>query len=138
MLARRAVMEDSGALARLNEEFNGVYRLPSQIREHLATQGEFVVVVCSEEDVVGFACAQVTSSFCYEEKQGEITELFVEEGYRRRGAAKLMLALLEDILKGEEVGEIRLATDKDNVPAWHLYQELGYAKEDVLLAKRLR
>lgn len=135
-MVRLAGPGDAAALFRLNELFNG----PSghsveAMAESLAGNGQEVVVVAEEGCVpVGFVCAQVKRSFCYERPTAEVTEVFVEEGFRRRGLAEEMLRFLQERCAREfGVEEFTLLTGLGNLPAQALYKKLGYAPQDEVM-----
>ena len=50
---------------------------PREIIESLRCGHELVTVAFLDDFTVGFACAQVFSSFCYPTSHGEITEMYV-------------------------------------------------------------
>ncbi len=132
--ARLASIADAEELSRLNQEFNGGDgRPPAQIAKSLNAGNELVAVAEINGRVVGFGCAQSYHSFCYEEPQGEITELYVEEHARRRGIAAAILSCLEDYLGKRGVKEIKVLTGKGNVAAICTYEHSGYVVDDELL-----
>jgi GNAT superfamily N-acetyltransferase len=63
----------------------------SDIVESLNKSTELVAVAVNNDKIVGFACAQRFDSFCYNEPQAEITELYVEEAARKKGVATLLI-----------------------------------------------
>lgn len=136
---RLAAAQDAADLARLNDAFNGGSRSPEDIRAQLAGGGgELVAVALLEARIVGFACAQVAESFCYTKPHGEITELYVEEGARRNGAASALVAFLERMLESRGVSSVRVLAGRDNGPAIAAYMRSGYGVDDeVLLTKRI-
>lgn len=75
---RFATPDDATALAELNLAFNEVDRPVDRIRESLkqtqtvSPDREIVAVAVCEDEVVGFACARASTSFCYDELSGEI------------------------------------------------------------------
>ena len=140
MEVRIAKEEDANALARLNQKFNGGnLQSIERIMKHLNENDELVAVTIIENNIVGFACAQSFSSFCYVERQAEITEMYVEESARRQGAASKMIALLEKHLIKRGVSEIKILTNKANVAAIHTYEQAGYTKEaEQMMGKNVR
>ncbi|NLV91746.1 MAG: GNAT family N-acetyltransferase [Firmicutes bacterium] len=137
---RLATVEDAAELARLNQEFNGgKLRAEEKVRARLAGNQELVAVAEAKGGLVGFACAQSFSSFCYEELQGEITELYVQPSARRQGVAKGLISLLETQLRERGVNEVKVLTGQDNHKAIGCYQSCGYQPDDeLLLRKNLR
>ncbi|WP_088831216.1 GNAT family N-acetyltransferase [Paenibacillus tyrfis] len=136
---RMAMDNDAADLARLNQAFNGGELLPaSGIIENMNRNSELIVVATMEGKVVGFACAQSYKSFCYQEGQGEITEMYIEQAARRKGLATSMITLLEDKLAKRGVKNIKILTGSDNDSAIKTYERCGYVKDDeIFLQKEL-
>ena len=136
---RLATVYDAEELSILNQEFNGGTRRSSlEIKDRLV-QGKELVAVASENDkLVGFACAQYFTSFCYDEPQGEITEMYVRESARRKGIATSLIAILEKKLQDLHVREVKILTGTKNLEALQTYTKSHYAKqEETVLFKEL-
>ena len=126
MPVRFALPSDAPALHRLNTEFNGsclgsVAHIERSLREN---PGEIVCIAELDGEAVGFCCAQLFASLCYENKMGEITELYVQEHVRRKGLAAALVRLAESELISRGVKELKLLTGDDNQPARALYESL--------------
>lgn len=136
---RLASVTDAEELSRLNQAFNGGdKRPPHQIRESLKINNELIAVAEIKGKAVGFGCAQSFYSFCYEEPQGEITELYVEEAARRRGIAGAIISCLEENLRKRGVKDVRVLTGKRNDAAIKTYEHCNYVKgHELLLTKRI-
>nr|WP_232381199.1 GNAT family N-acetyltransferase [Paenibacillus tianjinensis] len=133
---RRATVDDAEDLARLNFEFNGGEPRPCQdIIASLRSNQELVAVALMLDEVVAFGCAQSYRSFCYPGAYGEITEMYVSEVGRRKGAATALIAFLEQELSYQGVTSVKILTGKTNNPALKTYQASGYitSAETVLL-----
>ncbi|WP_223067373.1 GNAT family N-acetyltransferase [Paenibacillus caui] len=134
---RLASVHDAAALVRLNREFNGVEMSMAEVEQSLMQANELVAVAILNEELVGFACAQSFSSFCYHELQGEITEMYVEEGARRRGLASQILVFLEKELTGRGVTTIKIVTGSSNQTAIQTYEKSAFIQKDrVILEKK--
>ncbi|WP_405113410.1 GNAT family N-acetyltransferase [Paenibacillus sp. FSL K6-1217] len=129
---RLASATDAEALSRLNQEFNGGEpRPPAQIIEHLHTnRNECIALAELNGIIVGFGCAQSLYSFCYEEPFGEITELYVQDAARRKGAARAIIACLEEELRERGVRRVKVLTGRRNAAAIRTYEQCGYVKDD--------
>jgi ribosomal protein S18 acetylase RimI-like enzyme len=138
-IVRLATIEDADVLSRLNYEFNGGDKRPeAEIIGSLNTGNELVAVAELRDEVVGFACAQSSQSFCYAASHGEITEMYVQESARRKGVAAALLAFLEAQLRLRGVGTVKILTGRTNDPAIATYASCGYVKHDeAVLEKRL-
>lgn len=137
---RLATVNDAAALARLNYEFNGgELRQAAEISESLLRDGEVVAVALMEDRVIGFGCARSYNSFCYSEACGEITEMYIEQAYRRKGAATALLNLLEKELSRRSVVSVRILTGSNNHSALGTYENNGYSRDnEAVLTKKLR
>lgn len=130
---------DSHELIKLNQEFNGKGTTEDHIKECLRMTNELVVVAVDNDSVTGFACAQKYVSFCYESLQGEITEMYVREAFRRRGIASAMISFLEEKLYALGVRSIKILTGKENETAISAYKNSEYILTDeILLTKKLQ
>ncbi|MEK3715389.1 GNAT family N-acetyltransferase [Paenibacillus sp. FSL R7-0333] len=129
---RLASITDAEALSGLNQEFNGgVHRSPARIIEHLHTnRNELIAVAELNGSIIGFGCAQSLYSFCYEEPYGEITELYVQDTARRKGAARAIITCLEDELRLRGVKRVKVLTGRRNTAAIRTYEDCGYVKDD--------
>lgn len=128
MNVRLAKPSDALSLMQMNAEFNGpgmddIAHVERSLREN---PQEIVCVAELDGEVAGFCCAQLVSSICYEEKAGEITELYVREHARRRGLATKLIRLAECELIARGAAELKLLTGGDNHAARALYASLGY------------
>jgi ribosomal protein S18 acetylase RimI-like enzyme len=68
----------------------------------------------------------------------EIRDLWVDEGFRKRGfGEKLLRAAIDDMERffrngGNVLGKVMVTTGEDNGPARKLYEKVGFAKVAVL------
>lgn len=135
---RRAYIHDAEDLARLNEVFNGVVLTPEEVRDSLLRSNELVAIALLNGHTVGYACAQYFESFCYREKHGYLTEMFVEESARGNGLATMLMAHIEEELRGRGVSEVSVLTGADNEIAIKAYERFKYVRQaDAVLQKSL-
>ncbi|MHA1938640.1 MAG: GNAT family N-acetyltransferase, partial [Candidatus Thorarchaeota archaeon] len=80
------------------------------------------VALKKNEHVVGFALVKKTHG----ENNGHIWELGVHPDFKRRGYAKLMLAVVRDRLLQEDMKTISLNYDTSNEPAMNLYRSYNF------------
>jgi ribosomal protein S18 acetylase RimI-like enzyme len=138
MHIRLATKDDAADLAELNREFNGVLLSASAIASRIETGSEIIAVAIRNGKPAGFACAQIFSSFCYPESQGEITEMYVREEARRQGIASSLLVFMDELLRNRGVGEVKVVTGSGNKAAIQAYTNAGYCRRNhVILEKRL-
>ncbi len=126
VVIRRAALRDASTLSALNKKFNGVIILASAIRSSLRRKGtESVFVAELDGHVIGFACIQITSSFCSERKKAELTDLYIAEPGRRKGIASIMLLVIRKYCEEHNVSEIFLRVNRDNLTAIKFYESHG-------------
>jgi GNAT superfamily N-acetyltransferase len=73
----------------------------------------------------------------YTEPYAELTELFVEEGFRRQGVGKCLVAHAEKLAREAGASKMLILTDFYNHAAISLYRAIGYAHYDIALTKDL-
>ncbi len=108
------------------------------VKETLGSSNELVALGVNGDIPVGFACGRYSTSFCYQELDGEITEMYVSEQARRRGCATALLSFLEAELRARGVREVKLITGVDNEAAIATYTKSEYKRQDdVVMSKKL-
>lgn len=141
-MVRIAIAGDAEQLSALNDEFNGKDETTiDNIRNCIINNKQEVVIVDDEDGVLaGFVCVQLKKSFCYDEYMPEITEVYVNPMYRKRGIASEMITFAEDYCtKNYPPHKFELLTGKKNVIAQSVYGKLGYVDDGELhLSKRIK
>ena len=129
VIIREAQIHDIPALFKLNNELNGVgLSTVESMKESLENnKNEIIVVAVCDNKVVGFICGQLYSSICYaNSKEGEITELMIDENYRRKKIATMLINRMEFEFTQNNVLEIAVKTGLNNFNAQKLYEKRGY------------
>lgn len=135
-MIRLASFNDAEQLLVLNEQFNGKGETTlEKIKNFLSNNSQEIIIVAQEENLlVGFVCVQIKRSFCYSDVYAEITEVFVEEKFRRKGLASKMITFAENYCRENyKLNSFELLTGKENTPAQKLYRSIGYIKKSELL-----
>jgi len=138
---RIAQASDAQELKKLNDLFNGAdSNTAAAIYESLQTNAdELVLVAVDGGHLVGFCCGQVCKSLSYSMLYAEVTDLFVLDGYRRRGVGRRLMQLMESALIKRGTVHFHILTRKDNYIAQSLYHSLGFAEtSEILLDKSIR
>ena len=119
IIVRKAQLCDIPDILKMNDELNGAGATIESMKEALEdNESEIVFVAIFNNAAVGFICGQVYKSICYADgSQCEITELFVQEKYRRNGIAALLIKELELELLKNNAKEIIVKTGKKNIGA---------------------
>lgn len=141
-MVRIATVRDAEQLSILNDEFNGKDEATIEnIRNSIANNKQEVVIVDDENGVlVGFVCVQLKKSFCYKEYMPEITEVYVNPMYRKKGIASEMITFAEKYCtKNYPCHKYELLTGKKNVIAQSVYGKLGYTDDNKFhLSKQIK
>lgn len=66
-----------------------------------------------------------------------VLNLYVEEDFRGRGAAKRLMDVVEEWARGQDLERIGLVVGSDNEPAVRLYETLGFSQESQRMMKPL-
>ena len=69
--------------------------------------------------------------------QGWIMDFAVLPEWRGKGAGRKLMKAAEDYCRKQKIPYLGLAVSSHNVPALHLYEQLGFAEERKLMVKRL-
>ena len=129
VIIREAQNHDIPDLLKLNNELNGVgLSTVESMKESLENnKNEIIFVAVCDNEVAGFICGQLYSSICYSNsKEGEITELMIDENYRRKGIATMLINRMELEFTKNNVLEITVKTGIKNFNAQKLYEKCGY------------
>jgi len=141
IVIRKAQTQDVPYIHKMNLELNDVdcgtiELMQTSLKKN---KSELVFVAVHNEKAVGFICGQLYSSICYSSLQCEITELFVSEGYRRKGIATKLIKHLELEFIQNNVPEIIVKTGINNLNAQKLYENCGYVyRRMTYLKERVR
>lgn len=132
--------DDAPALARLNAAFNETSDSPEQIAARLRDPRRVETPILAEIDglAVGFAALRVVPSVFYAEPYAELTELYVEAAYRRRGVARALVVHAEQLAQAAGATQVYLLTGIDNEEAQQFYGAVGYEDYALAMNKRLR
>jgi ribosomal protein S18 acetylase RimI-like enzyme len=136
---RLATSADAPALARMNEAFNGASDTAEQIAVRIAACAaiETPIVAELQGQICGFACVRVVPCVLYAEPYAELTELYVEPAFRRRGLGRQLIARAEQLARERGAAELLIMTGTGNTAAQALYRSEGYDTYAVALNRKL-
>jgi GNAT superfamily N-acetyltransferase len=134
---RPASASDAGELACLNGLFNGATLTPAEQAEHLraAASTERALLAWVDGRAVGFTCLRFARLITNALPYAEVTELFVEEAFRRRGIARALLAEAEKLARSLGAPGVILFTGLKNETAQAFYRAVGYHDYAVTMRK---
>ncbi|MCU0489272.1 MAG: GNAT family N-acetyltransferase [Anaerolineales bacterium] len=137
---RVAVVQDISELDRLNRVFNGCDENVEELVRRFEDPRRIEWPVVAEVDgrLVGFAALRLAPGLFYPEPHAEMTELYVEDAYRRRGIGRELVQYVERLAVEMGAVELWLMTGKENLPAQDFYRALGYEQDDLVMSKELK
>jgi ribosomal protein S18 acetylase RimI-like enzyme len=140
MIIRIATPSDAGHLARMNAAFNGVSDSAAQIAARLSACAAIETALVAELDgqIGGFACVRVVPCVLYAEPYAELTELYVEPAFRRRGLGRALIAQAEQLAHARGATDLVIMTSVGNAAAQALYRTAGYDTYAVALSRKVR
>jgi len=135
-----ATSEDAEALARLNGLFNRVFDPPQTLAHRLEDPRRVETPILAEINgcVVGFSAVRVVPCVFYGTPHAELTELFVEEAWRRRGVGRALMKHTENLAREKGATSLLLLVGFKNAEAQAFYRALGYADRDLAMEKKLK
>ncbi len=136
---RIATVEDAEELTRLNALFNDIQEKPETLAERLGNPRRVETPILAEIDnrVVGFAAVRIVPTVFYTNPHAELTELFVEEAYRRKGVGQALITHAEQLAREGGASELIVLTGLDNEASQALYRGMGFEDLDQALIKAL-
>ncbi|MBD1874584.1 GNAT family N-acetyltransferase [Nodosilinea sp. FACHB-131] len=133
----QARFEHLEAVAKLFDQYRVFYQAPPDfeaaktfISKRLQENSSTIFVACHEDKIVGFMQLYPTFSSVSMKRVWVLNDLFVEETYRNRGIAGLLLHAAAEFAKTTEAARITLATQASNTPAQSLYESRGYRRDE--------
>lgn len=136
---RCAVPDDAAEIARLNGLFNRAVEPAAAYLARLTDprRVDQPILAFWEGRGVGLANLRLVPSIfsCY--PYAELSELFVEEAYRRRGLGRAMIQYAERLAVENGARQMLILTGFYNHSAQQLYRAAGYRHYDIALSKPL-
>ena len=136
---RIAEPTDASDIARLNALFNDVHQPVEFYAARLGEAQRVDTPILAEMDgrVIGVANLRLVRQALYPEPYAELTELFVEDAYRRRGVGRALIEFAEGLARTGGAPEMLILTNFYNHPAQMLYGALGYVHHYIVVSKTL-
>jgi GNAT superfamily N-acetyltransferase len=130
---RPATIEDATEIARLNLLFNGCDEPPERYAARLADPGrvDTPLLAFVTGRAVGIANLRLLAPVFYPEPYAELTELFVEEAFRRQGVGRALVHFAEQLARQGGAVELFVLTGNSNLLAQAFYRAIGYQADDI-------
>jgi len=138
--------KDRLAVLRLSQKYASWDSTPTEadIQGFYSSEPDFFLVAELNKRIVGFIYGRESKNVPDEvlqrwkaTKVGSVEVLAVEEQYRRRGIATLLLNRLFVVFKRRGIDTVTLTTPADEIGAKELYDKLGFETRGYFLKKKL-
>ncbi|MFO7168609.1 MAG: GNAT family N-acetyltransferase [Chloroflexota bacterium] len=135
---RQATPEDAPELARLLDLFDGQGATPEQVAARMRACAHVLTTFLAELDgrPAGFACLRLVPHLQGDEPYAELTDIYVDTPFRRRGVARALIARVEAAAQEAGAGGVVIITGFDNQDAQAAYRASGYADWALAMEKR--
>lgn len=141
----QACTENLEEVLKLFCQYRVFYKLPADletarkfIQERFHKSDSVIFVGEEHGHIVGFMQLYPSFSSLSMKRIWILNDLFVEQDYRKKGVAKLLLITAIDFAKETGAIQIILATQTSNIAAQSLYDSLGYCKDEEFYHYSLR
>ena len=143
---RRYEEKDRVAVLQLSQKYAAWDSTPTEadIQGFHSSEPDFFLVAELNRKIVGFVYGRESKNVPDEvlrrwkaTRVGSVEVLAVEEQYRRRGIATLLLDRLFVVFKGRGIDTVTLTTPADEIGAKELYDKLGFETRGYFLKKKL-
>ena len=137
MIVRRAQSEDLHNLAVLFDEYRQFYGASSnfdlshQLLKQRFEDGQTVIFInTKDEALIGFIVLYLGFSSVACSTYYILDDVYISPAYRRQGAAKQLIDTAVLFAKHQQALRISLETQKNNYQSHHLYESMGFVKDD--------
>jgi len=143
---RRYEQDDRVAVLQLSEKYASWDSTPTEadIQGFYSSEPNFLLVAELNKRIVGFVYGRESKNVPDEvlrrwktTKVGSVDVLAVEERYRRRGVATLLLNRLFAAFRERGIDTVTLSVPADEIGAKELYDKLGFETRGYFLKKKL-
>jgi ribosomal protein S18 acetylase RimI-like enzyme len=135
---REATPHDAAELARMLDLFDRQGATPEQVARRLRACRAVLTTYLGEVDrrPVGFACLRLVPHLQGDAPYAELTDIYVDAPFRRRGVARALIARVEAAARAAGADEVVLITGFDNAIAQAAYRASGFADWALAMQKR--
>ncbi|MBD2110203.1 GNAT family N-acetyltransferase [Nodosilinea sp. FACHB-13] len=133
----QAGFEHLEAVAKLFDHYRVFYQASPDfeaaktfISKRIQENSSTIFVACHGEKIVGFTQLYPTFSSVSMKRVWILNDLFVEEAYRRKGTAGLLLNAAAEFAQATDAARIVLSTQISNTSAQSLYESQGYCRDE--------
>ena len=127
---RQATPDDAAQLAILLDRFDGAGATPEQVSARMRACAHVLATYVAEVEgtMAGFACLRLVPHLQGDAPYAELTDLYVDPPFRRRGVARALMTEVERVAVAAGADEIVVITGFDNDGAQEAYHVQGYTR----------
>lgn len=139
LTVREATPADAPALAVLLNAFDGEGATPAQVAARLQACAHVLTTFVAETggQMAGFACLRLVPHLQGDAPYAELTDIFVDDAFRRRGIARALLDRVDAEAQVAGAIEVVILTGCENDAAQAAYRAQGYANWALAMQKCL-
>ena len=134
---RQATPDDAAELAVLLDRFDGAGASSAQVAARMQACAHVLTTYVAEVDgtMAGFACLRLVPHLQGDAPYAELTDLYVDPPFRRRGVARALMTEVETVAQAAGADEIVVITDFENDGAQDTYRAQGYDRWAMAMRK---
>ncbi len=99
------------------------------------SSGRIWLILCDSIEI-GYVVLSYIYSLEFHGSTAFVDELFIMDGYRRRGVGKRVLDLVADFCTGEGIHAVRLEVEMSNTAAQKFYEKFRFVRHDRFIMTR--
>src|SRR5438105_2755036 len=140
LTVRQATPDDATELARMLDVFDNMDATPEQVAARMRACQHVLTTFLGALDgqSVGFACLRLVPHLQGDAPYAELTDLYVDAPFRRRGVARALIAQVEAAARAAGASEVVLITGFTNEGAQAAYRASGFANWALAMRKPFR
>jgi GNAT superfamily N-acetyltransferase len=134
---RHATVHDLDVIVPMFDAYRGFYGKPSDpararafLAERFAHHESVIFLSLDESGAVGFTQLYPVFSSVSCTRKYLLNDLFVVPAARRSGAGRALLAAAADFARAQGAASLSLSTGVGNATAQHLYESLGWTRDE--------
>jgi GNAT superfamily N-acetyltransferase len=134
---RQATVQDVDVIVPLFDAYRGFYgrqsdpaRARAFLAERFAHHESIIFLAYDQSDAVGFTQLYPLFSSVSCTRKYLLNDLFVVPALRRTGAGRALLVAAADFARAQGAASLSLSTGVNNATAQHLYESLGWTRDE--------
>lgn len=137
MEVKRIALSEANLVFELFDKYRQFYKQPSDmilaetfINQRLSNNESVIFVAIDGDNPVGFTQLYPKYSSVRASKNWILNDLYVESSHRKTGVGRALIEKAMEFAKSQGATFVRLETAVDNYAAQHLYEAIGFIKQE--------